>query len=154
VRPTLAEDPWQSHVLRPDIPAALAFNVSGGGAIAMQWSKDGAPLIETDRITGTTTNTLRFASLDSSDEGRYQLTASNQCGTSTSEPLDVTVMMDPCFPICRCDANQDGSIDGSDVMWFLELWESGQSCGVWNQDGGVDSSDFSDYLQSWEMCCC
>ncbi|MCX5690350.1 MAG: hypothetical protein NTV94_11305, partial [Planctomycetota bacterium] len=130
------------------------LEVGGGEATDLHWSRDGIPLIESDRISGTTTNALLFTSVDASDEGRYELTASNQCGTATSERLDVTVAVDPCFPTCRCDANQDGSIDGSDVMCFLEIWEMGLPCSDWNQDGAVDSSDFFDYLQSWEMCCC
>ena len=154
VGPTFAEVPWQSHVFAPELPASIELSVGAGEVTDMYWSKDGAPLTESDRLTGTTTNQLSFASVAYSDAGRYELTASNQCGTTTSEPVVVTVSLDACFPPCRCETNNDGGLDGGDIAYFFELWESGQPCGDWNLDGGVDSTDLAEYLQAWEMCCC
>ena len=52
----------------------------------------------------------------------------------------------PCF----ADFNQDGGVDGADVVAFFTAWESGDSTADVNQDGGVDGSDISTFFVAWE----
>ena len=42
---------------------------------------------------------------------------------------------------CPADFNQDGGVDGSDVVAFYAAWESGDPSADVNQDGGIDGGD-------------
>lgn len=67
--------------------AALAFLVAADGlpAPSFQWFKDGATL------AGATTPTLVIASASPADAGIYTCTATNESGSSTSGPYNLTV---------------------------------------------------------------
>jgi subtilisin family serine protease len=60
---------------------------------------------------------------------------------------------DLCPPACIGDFNQDGGVDGSDVVDFFTAWENGDAAADLNQDGGVDGSDIGTFYAAWESGC-
>ena len=51
---------------------------------------------------------------------------------------------------CAADFNNDGGVDGDDVVAFFRAWENGQSSADVNLDGGVDGDDISAFFRLWE----
>jgi hypothetical protein len=51
---------------------------------------------------------------------------------------------------CPADFNQDGGVDGGDVVDFFAAWEGGDSMADVNQDGGVDGGDIDVFFAAWE----
>lgn len=56
----------------------------------------------------------------------------------------------PCFS----DFNQDGGIDGDDVIAFFAAWELGGDDADVNADGGVDGMDIAAFFARWELGVC
>jgi hypothetical protein len=56
-----------------------------------------------------------------------------------------------CARPCAADFNQDGGVDGADVVAFFLAWESGDSAADVNEDGGVDGSDVGLFFRQWEQ---
>ncbi len=54
---------------------------------------------------------------------------------------------------CIADVNVDGSVDGSDVEAFFNLWDEGGPAGDLNGDGGVDGGDVEFFFRHWENGC-
>jgi hypothetical protein len=51
---------------------------------------------------------------------------------------------------CPADFNQDGGVDGADVVAFFAAWENGESIADVNLDGGVDGGDIDVFFAAWE----
>jgi len=51
---------------------------------------------------------------------------------------------------CFADFNNDGGIDGDDVIGFFAEWDTGGSNADVNQDGGVDGDDVISFFASWD----
>ncbi len=124
--------------------AVLSIMAVGEGSIQYAWRKDGVPI---DMIANPSaaTSTLHLSSLQPSDSGVYDCTASNQCGSVTSEPATLSV--------CVGDFNCDGGIDGSDVQAFFGAWEDGAVPADVNGDGGIDGADVGEFFDAWERGC-
>jgi len=60
--------------------------------------------------------------------------------------LDGAIVTTP----CAADFNNDGGVDGDDVVSFFRAWENGQSSADVNLDGGVDGDDISSFFRLWE----
>jgi len=65
-----------------------------------RWQKNGTDLFDGPSdgggtIGGAATSTLVITELASADQGVYTLAASNECGTSVSDPIDVSVVSPP-----------------------------------------------------------
>ncbi|MFA6544220.1 MAG: immunoglobulin domain-containing protein [Limisphaerales bacterium] len=71
----------------------FSVTVTGDSPVSYQWFKDGAPLTNSARISGATTNALRITSLQVSDSGTYSVVMTVASGTlrSGDMPLRVTV---------------------------------------------------------------
>lgn len=59
----------------------------------------------------------------------------------------------PVVTECLSDFNQDGGVDGGDIVDFFFAWESGDSAADVNQDGGVDGDDVAVLFAAWERGC-
>ena len=74
------------------------------------------------------------------------------CGTGYDQywfRVDAETQPDACSP-CAADFNQDGGVDGGDVVDFFVAWEAGESTADVNQDGGVDGGDIDVFFAAWE----
>jgi aminopeptidase S len=55
------------------------------------------------------------------------------------------------FRGCRTgDFNQDGGIDGDDIIAFFSAWETGQPAADYTLDGGVDGDDVVFFFNLWD----
>lgn len=109
------------------------------------WYRDGIALEESAQFNGTRTGTLRITCLDEGVNGNYWAQISNECGTVSTEEVDVIARV-----ACGADFNQDGGVDGSDISVFFQIWESGSTLADLNEDGGVDGGDVDTFFALWE----
>jgi hypothetical protein len=69
--------------------------VGGAPVIGYQWQKNGVPLTDGDKISGSTSNILQITGISSSDFGNYGLAMTNLCGTAASQPIQLRVALAP-----------------------------------------------------------
>jgi hypothetical protein len=93
------------HVIgRPDTQTlydgeAASFRVTAAGIepLSFQWRRNGVPLLEGGRFTGTQSSTLLIRPVTFADAGGYDVVISNSCGTTSSLPAGLTVL---CYANC------------------------------------------------------
>lgn len=59
--------------------------------LSFEWRKEGEPLTDTGRITGSDAPSLVFSEAELSDGGRYTVRVTNDAGTVESAPIDLVV---------------------------------------------------------------
>lgn len=59
----------------------------------------------------------------------------------------------PVLTECSADFNQDGGVDGGDVVDFFVAWEAGDEAADVSQDGGIDGVDVAAFFEAWEQGC-
>jgi hypothetical protein len=60
---------------------------------------------------------------------------------------------DSCESLCLGDFNNDGGVDGDDVIAFFSAWDAGIITADVNQDGGVDGDDVIAFFNAWDSGC-
>jgi hypothetical protein len=55
--------------------------------------------------------------------------------------------------LCPADLNQDGSVDGDDVIAFFTFWDNGQIGADFNADESVDGDDVIAFFARWDNGC-
>ncbi len=60
---------------------------------------------------------------------------------------------DSCESLCLGDFNNDGGVDGDDVIAFFSAWDAGIITADVNQDGGVDGDDVITFFNAWDSGC-
>jgi len=53
--------------------------------------------------------------------------------------------------VCPADINDDGGVDGDDVIQFFTSWDAGNA--DFNRDGGTDGDDVIAFFARWDMNC-
>ena len=71
--------------------ATLSVQTSGTGILIYQWKKSGVPLANGNGISGATTASLSFSSVQLAHAGDYSVTVSNSAGSVTSSVATLTV---------------------------------------------------------------
>lgn len=56
-------------------------------------------------------------------------------------------------PPCPADYNDDGGVDGDDVIAFFGDWDNGLIAADFNGDGGVDGDDVIEFFGRWDSGC-
>ena len=69
----------------------LEAGASGYGSLTYQWRKDGVPLSDGGRISGSQTATLAIDPVSFSDAGSYDVVVTDLCATATSNPAILSV---------------------------------------------------------------
>ncbi len=124
----------------------LTAAVSGQAGTTFRWRRDGVALFNSGAYSGVTTPSLTIRLNDPGQSGQYQLFATNSCGTTSSEVADVDV-------VCGADFNNDGAVDGDDVIGFFTAWDAGDLAGDYNTDGSVDGDDVIGFFGRWDVGC-
>lgn len=88
--PQIREHPT-SQVQKPADTAVFSVNAIGFGALSYKWFRNGEPLSDGPRISGSATNQLRISNVASNDIALYQVQISNPCGTALSRPAYLTL---------------------------------------------------------------
>lgn len=89
-QPVIAMQPSSQNVLALD-SASLQVNVSGTAPLGYQWQKNGAPLADDGRFTGTRTATFSIAEFLPGDAGLYTVMVTNAEGVAVSSNAMVGV---------------------------------------------------------------
>jgi hypothetical protein len=131
--------------------AIVQVSVSDPATATYQWSKDGQPLTDDGRISGTTTDTLQINDTTGADSGAYTCAVLNSC-LSPGEEVTTTGLIDfidPVFP----DPPQDTCAEvGTDAVFtatadspeaFVVRWYEGDTLLT---DGGQFSGTTTDTL--------
>jgi phage tail P2-like protein len=75
------------------VPVTFSVEVVGTAPITYQWYKNGAP------INGATATSYTISSVSDSDEGSYTCRATNQNGSTLSEPATLEIYFEPPQPV-------------------------------------------------------
>ncbi|MBL8764138.1 MAG: hypothetical protein JNM07_07705 [Phycisphaerae bacterium] len=125
---------------------AASLWAGAGGAVSYRWSRNGQPLADGDRITGSAGPELVITGLVRADAATYSLEIANSCGAGTSTACVLT-------PACAADINDDGRADDFDFFEYLNQFSASDSRADVNGDGAVDDFDFFDFLSSFFRGC-
>ena len=128
----------------------LTVQAEGTGTLTYAWRKDDAPLIDDERISGVTTDTLSIDPVVWSDAGRYDVVITGDYCSVTSEPATLTVISD-----CPGDITGDGHTDQADLGILLALWgvcedhPNYDPAADLNGDGCINHPDLGILLADW-----
>jgi hypothetical protein len=133
-----------------NLPVSVSAN-STLGAISYQWRRlDGSgefiPLENSGRFSGVRTPTLFISEADCSDGGVFDCLITDSCGSFPSKPIPLAIN-----PLA--DFNQDGAIDGEDVMRFFYAWNVADPSADVNRDRGIDADDVVLFLDRFDLGC-
>ena len=148
-------------------PAAIASLITGAPPLAMRWQVEDASApggwrdlsdgpftldgVEWGVASGVDGSTLTVTPDPSGSFARPQIRlrtrVANDCQSIVTLPTTLSVCQ--CLD-CPADYNQDGGVDGADVIAFFAAWEAGGCDGDVNADGGVDSADVNAFFMAWE----
>lgn len=93
------------------------MNSSDPVATTLQWERDGEPLVDGPRVSGSTTGTLTITGAMASDAGAYRLVASiGDLVVATDEAVGAVRGS----PMGLADFDNNGSVDFFDLLRFLE----------------------------------
>lgn len=95
---------------------SVALSMTASGVQTYQWFRNGIPLVDDPTITGSQTNTLLIDPVVRANEGLYWVTCTNQCGSVTSNTVELTVES------CEQDTNGDGGIGVPDLLAIINGW--------------------------------
>lgn len=156
VPPTITVQPpsrsaYESETVHLDVTA------EGTPPLSYQWRKDGAPLADGERISGSLSNELTLASVIVADAGGYSVVVQNNAGAVTSQvalltisPAPVELLYEETFPY----VGTGGDVPVSTVGWLDAInSNSGRIYGdatdpipgsgrVFAYEGGADVSAF------------
>ena len=87
----LINDQPASQYRQPGETATFAVTASGPGTLTYQWKRNGMPLTDGGRISGTITTNLTISNVDASDAANYSVEVTNICGSTLSLPAILTL---------------------------------------------------------------
>lgn len=96
----------------PGDTASLAATAYGDLPLFFQWTRDGAPVADNERVSGAASSTLQILDVQAADFGVYDLTVSNPC--SSLSPIRVHLV-----ETCSADFNRDGALNSFDFFSYI-----------------------------------
>lgn len=113
--PWILEQPERVDV---EVEQFVTFSTTAFGGLppTYQWYKDGVPLAEDERVTGTATPTLSIYPTVFTDTGHYQVVVTNASGSVASRDAMLRVTLPG---VCLADANCDGEVNWRDIEYFV-----------------------------------
>ncbi len=131
--PVITKQPQSADVCEG---TSVTFSVEATGVnLSYQWRKDGS------NIAGATSSSYTIASVSSSDVGSYDCVVSNDCGSVTSNPAELTIGSG----ITIIEQPQSLSVRYSSTAVFTVVAEGVNLTYQWYKDGTplVDGGDIS-----------
>jgi hypothetical protein len=127
--------------------AAFAAAIHDQAGVTLRWHRNGQPLSDGLRVSGSTTPALTIFAVVPADAGAYTCVATDACAqTTASAAADLVVEGPTCNPPCDPDYNQDGNADQDDVAYLVNVIAGGENPTGrdpdFNLDGNVDQEDY------------
>jgi hypothetical protein len=94
--------------------ALLTVTCWGTPPFGFQWLKNGQPLNDLDRISGSQTAQLTISNVQAADQAGYSVIVTNQLGAVTSRVADVRVLLPPAIQVQPTDV---GCLVSNDVSF-------------------------------------
>jgi hypothetical protein len=142
--PSIANQPDDLSACRGGT-AMFSVAASNPDTLSYRWRFNQTPLDDTDRISGSFTDTLAISNLSASDVGAYDCVVTNECGSTTSDAATLTV--------CASDFDCDGFVTGIDFDLFVQAFETGDMNADFDGDGFITGIDFDLYVVAFEAGC-
>jgi len=89
----------RSTIVIPGHDSGFQVRAVGSGPMTYQWRKDGAPLVDGERISGSQTASLRIRNVGESDVGAYDVFVRRECGELLSDPAYLTLRITPLLEV-------------------------------------------------------
>ena len=146
-RPVFVPGEGTATVICAGVDLQISAPMASTAPAVLRWRKNGAPLTNSTRISGTDSSTLSIAGVRLSDEGVYECVATHACGEAISPPTALTV--------CIADFNcSEGTPDDADVTAFFEAWNAGDPLADLNESEGTpDDADITLFFARWNQGC-
>jgi hypothetical protein len=125
---------------------SLIVDAASTSELTYQWYREGEPVIDNDRISGSTTNQLTFSPIDCSDGGVFYCLVRDACGAFPTDPATITVL-------APSDYDGSGFVDTDDFTAFVLDFELGIDAADFDGTGFVDTDDFTAYVLAFEAGC-
>ncbi len=135
-----------SHIVVAGTTLTVSVSAAGTG-MTFAWSKNGNPLSDGGRISGSTTSTLSITSADASDAGEYSVALNSDFGSSPTIPATIAIAQTTPQAISatnlvvlqRGDGLEVGSANGN-TLFLLQYTPSGSLVSCYQvPNSGVDS---------------
>ncbi len=135
--------------------ATPAFAWPGGAGLTYRWRRNGEPLFDGGRFSGTATDELTITETSIADTGIYDCVVSGlPCGAASSEPVSVRCAAD--LGAVGGVAGSDGVLNNNDFIVFINYFfahdanaDVGGTGGVPQPDGVWDNNDFIVYIDAF-----
>jgi hypothetical protein len=108
--------------------AGFSVGISGFGSF--QWYRDGQPLFDDGRISGSQSSGLSIYPVSTSDAGSYYCEVFGGCGSQTSDSAYLTV---DCSVVIQ-ENPLDMTVTQGSSAWF-NIWAAGANGYQWYRDG-------------------
>lgn len=121
------------------------------GAATTAWYRQGAPLADGAKFTGTQTTSLTILNLNPNDAGLYELRATAACGLSSSIEITLRVLACAAAPSITTQP-VDQSVSSGPASFSVTAagcaplkyqWQKQNKRGLWQDVSGATSSTFS-----------
>ena len=111
-----------SNAVELGATATLAVTGAGTGT-AYQWRRQGVPLADGGRVSGSHTPVLTITGVEAADDGVYDVVVSNACTTEVSQGAYISVRMPACG---SADFDGDGDVGtDADIEAFFRVLAGG-----------------------------
>lgn len=124
--PTITEQPTDQDFCAGG-SMTLQVTATGTGTMTYQWYKGTVVLVDDDRISGTTTDTLTINPTAATDQGDYSVGVTDDCGTTTSETAVAVEVSLQVAGYATDSPTQDLTTGGATVTFAGQLLTSGMS---------------------------
>lgn len=125
VRPSIATHPVSTAVDAGDAIVLGATLATGTQPLDYQWLRNGSPIADDGRVSGSQTATLTIDPAQAGDSDEYAVQVSNDGGTVVSHTAFVAVRGGGGGSDCIADLNNDGLLDFFDVQAYLNAFSAG-----------------------------
>jgi hypothetical protein len=119
----------------------LSTDVRGSVPIAVQWRRNGRPILDGEGFTGALTSRLTIDATARDPGGTYDLVAASPIGITVIDAVEILVGP-------TGDLDGDGTVGPTDLGILLGSWD-GDDRGDLNCDGTVDGADLLLLLEAW-----
>lgn len=123
--------------------------IVNGDDLTYQWLRNGGPIFDNARVSGSATGFLTITDVQVSDAGEYSLATLNGCGGVISDGALLEVAAS-----CPADLTGNGTLDFFDISAFISAYNAGDpGADLAAPFGSLNFFDVSAYIASYNAGC-